>query len=73
MSIADQLGNALVGARERAGKSRRQVAAELSVAPNTLRELELGLANPTLRRVEDVAAALGLELELRASPRKARR
>lgn len=70
MSLADQLGRALVEARQRSGKSRRQAAAELSVAPNTLRELELGLANPTLRRVEDLADELKLDVELRVRPRR---
>lgn len=73
MSLADQLATGLTSARRKSRRSRRAVAQELGVAPNTLRELELGLANPTLRRVEDVADALGLELELRVTPRKARR
>jgi transcriptional regulator with XRE-family HTH domain len=63
--LAHQLGQALTAHRERTGLSQRAQARALGVAGNTLRELEQGLANPTLGRIEDVAAALGLTVELR--------
>lgn len=70
MTLADQLGKALTEAR--GDRSRRQVAAELGIAGNTLRELEHGLANPTLRRVEEVAEALNLDVELVVRRRRRR-
>lgn len=71
--LAAQLGAALVAVREHAGLSQRAQARELGVAGNTLRELELGLANPTLSRIEDLAAGLGLTVELRVRRPRARR
>lgn len=74
--LAAQLGEGLTKAREAAGKSQRAAARDLGIAGNTLRELELGLANPTLSRIEDLAADLGLKVELkitrRPRPRKVR-
>lgn len=63
--LARQLGAGLTEARERAGKSQRAQAKELGIAGNTLRELELGEANPTLRRIEELADGLGVTVELR--------
>lgn len=62
--LARHLGEALTRVREAAGKSQRGQADELGVAHNTLRELEQGLANPTLARIESIAAALGLRVKL---------
>ena len=69
--LADQLGAARVAAREASGLSRRQLADQVGVTHITLRELEEGLANPTLKRVEETAALYGLEVTFRT--RKARR
>lgn len=63
--LADQLAKGLVSARERAGLSRRAFAEAHHVSHMTLRELEVGLANPTLKRVEEVAAMYGAKVELR--------
>lgn len=71
--LARQLGAALTTARERAGRSQRAQARELGVAGNTLRELELGLANPTLGRIEDLADGLDLDVELKVKPRRRRK
>lgn len=68
--LAAQLGEGLTAAREAAGKSQRGQAADLGIAGNTLRELELGLANPTLARVEALAEDLDLVVELKVRPRK---
>ena len=62
--LAQQLGTALAGARDRAGLSQRAQAKALGIAGNTLRELEQGLANPTLARIESIAAAMGLRIKL---------
>lgn len=70
--LARQLGTALAGARDRAGLSQRAQAKALGIAGNTLRELELGLANPTLSRIEDLAAGMGLTIELKVKPRRRR-
>jgi transcriptional regulator with XRE-family HTH domain len=67
--LATQLGNALTLHRQHSGLSQRAQAKALGIAGNTLRELELGLANPTLARVEDLAAALGLKVELKVTRR----
>lgn len=69
--LARQFGAALTRAREATGKSQRAQARDLGVAGNTLRELELGQANPTLARIEDLAGKLGLTVELKV--RKGRR
>jgi transcriptional regulator with XRE-family HTH domain len=66
VTLAAQLGAILTAAR--GGRSRRALAAELGVAGNTLRELELGTANPTLKRVEQVAGDLGIDITLTAKP-----
>lgn len=71
--LARQLGTALTTARERAGKSQRAQARDLGIAGNTLRELELGLANPTLGRIEDLAEGLELTVELKVKPKRGRR
>lgn len=71
--LARQLGDALTGARDRAGKSQRAQARDLGIAGNTLRELELGLANPTLGRIEDLAEGLDLDVELKVKPRRRRK
>lgn len=66
-SLAEQLGAILIAHREATGQSRRQLADEYDLAANTLRELELGLANPTLERVEVAASMYGLRLALVAA------
>lgn len=71
--LARQLGTALTAARERAGKSQRAQARDLGIAGNTLRELELGLANPTLGRIEDLAEGLELTVDLKVKPKRGRR
>ena len=63
--LAQQLGKGITAARERAGLSQRAQGKALGIAGNTLRELELGLANPTLSRIEDLAAGMGLTIELK--------
>ena len=60
--LAADLGDALIAARGETPVRRK--AAELGLAFTTLRELEQGLANPTLQRVETVAAQYGLRLAL---------
>lgn len=72
--LAHQLGEGLTRAREATGKSQRAQARDLGIAGNTLRELELGLANPTLGRIEELADALDVNVRLTVTRRrKARR
>ena len=71
--LAQQLGEGLVKARDAAGLSQRAQAKAIGIAGNTLRELELGIANPTLARVEDLAAELGLTIELRVTRPRGKR
>ena len=68
--LAEQLGNGLVKARDTAGLSQRAQAKAIGIAGNTLRELELGIANPTLGRIEELAEALDLRVELKVTRRK---
>lgn len=67
--LSVQLGEALIRARQAKNLTRRQKALQDSKAPNTLREVELGLANPTLRRVEELAQEAGLDVRLTFLPR----
>jgi transcriptional regulator with XRE-family HTH domain len=62
--LARQFGEALTAKREAAGLSQRAQAKALDLANNTYRELELGLANITLDRLERVAADMGLDVGL---------
>lgn len=68
--LAHQLGEGLTKAREAAGKSQRAQARELGIAGNTLRELELGLANPTLGRIEELADELGVNVRITVTRRR---
>ena len=67
-TLAAQLGAALAAAREASGKTQRGQARDLGIASTTLRELELGHANPTLGRVEALADALDLTVTLTVTP-----
>jgi transcriptional regulator with XRE-family HTH domain len=71
--LATQLGNALTLHRSNASLSQRAQAKALGIAGNTLRELELGLANPTLARIEELAEALGLKVELKVTRKGGKR
>lgn len=68
--LAEQLGTGLVKARDAAGLSQRAQAKAIGIAGNTLRELELGIANPTLARIEELAESLDLTVELKVTHRK---
>lgn len=63
-SLADELGRILTQHREAAGISRKALADANDLAANTLREVEMGQANPTLGRVEELARVYGVELVL---------
>jgi transcriptional regulator with XRE-family HTH domain len=80
-SLAEQLAEILSSSRRSAGLSLRGLASRIEsdhpfaqpgahIAHTTLRELERGSSNPTLSRVEEMAAAYGLELELRVRKRR---
>lgn len=71
--LAAQFGEGLVTARDAAGLSQRAQAKALGIAGNTLRELELGLANPTLGRIEELADGLGLKVELKVTRPRGRK
>ena len=68
MSLAADIGVQLAAARTTAGTSRRALAAELGVADTTLLEVERGDANPTLRRLEELAAGYGVTITITATP-----
>lgn len=75
--LAAELAEALRRARD--GRPLLHVARDAGVSRNALLELELGHrgdgepTNPTLARVERVAAAYGLRLKLVAEPINGRR
>lgn len=63
--LAAKAGSILMAHREALGISRRALAERHGLAANTLREVELGQANATLRRIEVLAANVyGLHLDL---------
>lgn len=66
MTLATAAGALLQKQRENVlGVNRRQLATAHDLAPNSLRDLELGLKNPTLERLETVARDVyGLELRI---------
>lgn len=68
--LAQQLGDGLTKARERAGKAQREAARDAGMAQASLREVELGLANPTLDRIERLADELGVDVELTVTDRE---
>ena len=63
-NLAQQLGAALAESREAAGQSRRDLARELGTSDVHLLKYEHGTANPTLSKVEDLAAAYGVRVRL---------
>lgn len=65
MTLAEEFGRLLTDAR--GDRSRRDLAGELGVSATTLLSIEHGRANPTLDRVERLAAAYGLEVHLSAA------
>ncbi len=69
--LAQQLGDGMAKAREDAGTPQRKAARDANMAQATLREVELGLANPTLARIEKLADALGLDIELTVTTQEA--
>lgn len=68
--LARQLGDGLTAARVAAGRSQHATSTALGVANPTYRELEQGLANPTLARIESVASALGLTITITVTTRE---
>lgn len=68
--LAAQLGAGLTKAREGHGKAQREAARDADMAQATLREVELGLANPTLARIERLADQLGVDVELIVTDRE---
>ncbi|MEG1971474.1 MAG: helix-turn-helix transcriptional regulator [Burkholderiaceae bacterium] len=68
--LARQLGDGLTAIREAQGVGRDTVADGLGISKVTLRELEVGLANPTLARIERVADGLDVEVTITVKPRK---
>ncbi len=65
--LAAQLGDQLTA--HRGDTSQRAQARHLGITPATLRELEHGNANPTLARVQRLADALDLDVELTLTPK----
>jgi len=69
-----RLGRQLAAARRAQRLSQKEVATRAGIDQADVSDLERGAANPTLSRLEAVATAVGMRLELttkRISPRKA--
>lgn len=69
-SLATQLGRHLAEERERQGVSRRKFADEHGVTNVTLLQYEHGKVNPTLAKVQELAAMYGLEVVLTVRRRR---
>lgn len=72
-SLAQQFGAILAKARSDSGRSLNAQARELGVAVPTLHTYEHGRANPTLDKVEDLAAQYGVQIEFRLVPKSRRK
>lgn len=70
MTLAAQLGAGLIAARTLRRQSRKRAAEAAGLAPNTLGEVEHGQANPTLRRVEELAELYQADVTITVTPRK---
>jgi transcriptional regulator with XRE-family HTH domain len=64
MTLAADLGRILTQHREANGLSRKALADRHGLAANTLREVELGQANPTIGRIEELSRIYELDLML---------
>lgn len=64
MTLSTVVGEQLTAARQAAGITRKRLAESNGQHPNTLREVELGEANPTLDRLEALAAMYGAEVTI---------
>lgn len=62
--LAAEVGSALKAARTAKGQSLRSVARAMGKTDPPLVQLEHGMANPTLKRLEEVARAYGVRLRL---------
>jgi transcriptional regulator with XRE-family HTH domain len=69
-NLAQQLGQILSQARADQGLSMNAMARQLGVAVPTLHQYEHGRGNPTLTKVQDLAAQYGVQLEIRLVPVK---
>jgi transcriptional regulator with XRE-family HTH domain len=81
--LAAHLGALLLATREARGISRRSFAAGIrsghwaaspgaTIAPGSLREIELGTTNPTLSKVEEMAALYGVDVDIVITARDAK-
>lgn len=65
--LAADLGRILTAARETSGKSRRAMAGEHGMADTSLLAVEHGTANPTIKRIEELAELYGVEVAIVAT------
>ncbi len=62
MLIEQQLGMRIVYLRKQLGWSQEDLALEAGINKNYLSDLERGRRNPTLRVLEKIAIALGIDV-----------
>ena len=62
MLIEQQLGMRIVYLRKQIGWSQEDLALEAGINKNYLSDLERGRRNPTLRVLEKIAIALGIDV-----------
>jgi transcriptional regulator with XRE-family HTH domain len=60
--VAKKLGQRVAEYRQQAGLTQGKLAEKVGVADETISRLERGAVTPSLERMEQVAAALGIEL-----------
>ena len=63
MSIFDDIGNSIVQIRREKHWSQERLALECEISTSYLRRIEHGQANPTIRELQIIAHALGVELQ----------
>ena len=66
MNLRVDIGRLLADAREAQGVSQREMARRLNISGVSVWELEHGVANATLERLERVAHGYGIELVVTA-------
>ena len=64
----DEIGAALIAARQVAGLSQKAVAAKMSTQQQNIARLENGKSKPSLRTLENYAAATGHRLAISLTP-----
>lgn len=63
-TAAQRIGALIRAERKRQGLTQKQLAARAGITQTVLSRTESGSGNPTLSLLEDIAAALGMQLDV---------